>query len=93
VPKENVRKSWKRFTFLRGKTAEVRGWTEDVLGCVRRLEKQAFTLDEMYSFERELQSLHPDNRHIKDKIRQQLQVLRDHGVLKFARRGIYTLVE
>jgi predicted Rdx family selenoprotein len=28
-----------------------------------------------------LEQLHPDNRHIKDKIRQQLQVLRDAGLL------------
>ncbi|MGB8367835.1 MAG: hypothetical protein ACLPYZ_03900 [Limisphaerales bacterium] len=32
-------------------------------------------------FTRELEKLHPDNRHVKDKIRQQLQVLRDTGLL------------
>jgi type II restriction enzyme len=40
-----------------------------------------FTTAEVYAFERELEKLHPDNRHVKDKIRQQLQVLRDAGLL------------
>ena len=35
--------------------------------------------------------LHPDNRHVRDKIRQQLQVLRDHGYLEFVSRGSYRL--
>jgi hypothetical protein len=33
--------------------------------------------------------LRPDNRHIKDKIRQQLQVLRDRRFLTQAARGIW----
>ena len=40
-----------------------------------------FTNSDIYAFERELAALHPDNRHIRDKIRQQLQVLRDTGFL------------
>ena len=39
----------------------------------------------------ELSKKHPDNRHIKDKIRQQLQVLRDKGYLEFSSRGNYRL--
>jgi hypothetical protein len=35
---------------------------------------------EVYAFASELEKLHPGNRHIKDKIRQQLQVLRDAGI-------------
>ena len=33
-----------------------------------------FTNEDVYAFARELEKLHPDNRHVKDKIRQQLQV-------------------
>jgi hypothetical protein len=29
-----------------------------------------FTTTDVYAFERELEQLHPDNRHIRDKIRQ-----------------------
>ena len=45
------------------------------------------SLDDVYTFENELQGLHPDNRHIRDKIRQQLQVLRDKGYLDLRHEG------
>ena len=50
-----------------------------------------FTTAEAYIFERELEQLHPDNRHVKDKIRQQLQVLRDAGLLLHICRGEWRL--
>ncbi|MCK5416035.1 hypothetical protein KAI92_01250 [Candidatus Parcubacteria bacterium] len=34
---------------------------------------------------------HPDNNHVKDKIRQQLQLLQDKGYLSFVSRGRYKL--
>jgi len=40
----------------------------------------SFTTAEVYAFERKLEKLHPDGRHIKDKIRQQLQVVEERGV-------------
>jgi type II restriction enzyme len=33
--------------------------------------------------------LHPENRHVRDKLRQQLQVLRDLGLIEFLGRGRY----
>jgi type II restriction enzyme len=36
-----------------------------------------------------LSGKHPDNRNIKDKIRQQLQYLRDLGLIEFKERGVY----
>jgi hypothetical protein len=50
-----------------------------------------FTTADVYAFERELEKLHPDNRHVKDKIRQQLQVLRDTGLLLHIERGVWRL--
>jgi hypothetical protein len=44
---------------------------------------------DVYAFERELAALHPGNRHIRDKIRQQLQVLRDTGFLVQPERGVW----
>jgi type II restriction enzyme len=38
-----------------------------------------------------LEKLHPDNRHVKDKIRQQLQALRDAGLLLHIGRGEWRL--
>jgi type II restriction enzyme len=50
-----------------------------------------FTTADAYAFERELEQLHPDNRHVRDKIRQQLQVLRDLGLLLHVERGVWRL--
>ena len=44
-------------------------------------DQPEFTTAAAYAFTRELEKLHPDNRHVRDKIRQQLQVLRDAGLL------------
>ncbi len=82
-----VRDEWQRFSFLRESTVRSRGWTSDVLRCVRELGKREFSLREMYDFEEELRELHPKNRHIRPKIRQQLQVLRDRGIQEFIGRG------
>ena len=60
----------------------------DTLHLVERLGDH-FTLDQMYSFVGELQLKYPNNTHITDKIRQQLQFLRDKGFLEFTSRGHY----
>ena len=44
---------------------------------------------DVYQFESRLATLHPDNHNIRAKIRQQLQVLRDMGYIKFLDRGHY----
>jgi type II restriction enzyme len=36
--------------------------------------------------------VHPDNRHVRDKIRQQLHVFRDLGFVEFLGRGRYRCV-
>ena len=64
----------------------------DVLGCVRAIGKVEFTLDDIYAFERRLAALHKNNRNVRAKIRQQLQVLRDRGVLEFLGRGRYLVL-
>jgi type II restriction enzyme len=38
-----------------------------------------------------LSQIYPNNRHVRQKIRQQLQVLRDHRYLDFVSRGNYRL--
>lgn len=50
-----------------------------------------FTDEDIYAFTRELEQLHPDNRHVRDKIRQQLQVLRDAKLLIHIERGVWRL--
>ena len=48
-----------------------------------------FTLEDVYRFEDYLQTRHPQNSFVKDKIRQQLQILRDKGIIEFVSRGVY----
>lgn len=91
-PKEKVLARWKKVLFLKEeKETYAKGWLLDVMRCVDRISKYEFTLDNIYAFKDELSRLHPKNRHIKDKIRQQLQFLRDKGYLDFVCRGCYRL--
>jgi type II restriction enzyme len=90
---ETVLSSWKKTVFLKEeKKLSAKGWLVDVMRCAERVGRQDFTLDDMYRFEAELSLLHPENNHVKDKIRQQLQVLRDKNYLEFVSRGKYRLI-
>jgi type II restriction enzyme len=57
--------------------------------CVKSLPNPIFTNEDIHAFESDLAKLYPGNRHIRDKIRQQLQVLRDRGLLKQPARGMW----
>jgi type II restriction enzyme len=92
-PKEKVLAEWKKTLFLREeKEISARGWLLDIMRCVEKIGKREFALEDVYKFENELSVLHPENRHIKDKIRQQLQILRDKNYLDFVSRGYYRLI-
>jgi type II restriction enzyme len=91
APESEVREKFKRVKPLREISVAQRGWTLDVLNIVRRLGKSEFTNEHVYACERELEAMHPDNRHIRDKIRQQLQVLRDTGFIIHAGTGCWRL--
>jgi len=65
------------------------GWEKDVFNCLLKIEKDVFTIDEIYSFERVLAEKHPNNKNVQPKIRQQLQYLRDIGLLEFLHPGQY----
>lgn len=91
LPKEQVLKKWQQTLFLRGKPISARGWLLDVLACVEAIGRQEFTLADVYRLEGRLQTLYPENNNVRPKIRQQLQVLRDAGVLDFIGRGRYRL--
>jgi hypothetical protein len=88
TPRE-VRSSYDRLRPLERLQVEKRGWTLDVLQVVQSLGKTEFTLADVYAHANALARLHPNNAHIRDKIRQQLQVLRDLGLLDFLGAGSY----
>jgi len=70
----------------------IRGWTLDVFRIVQSLGVPTFSLTDVYRHEHQLSVLHPQNKNVRPKIRQQLQVLRDVGFLNFNGDGQYTLV-
>ena len=88
-PPAEVRADYSRIEPIRALKPEQRGWTLDVLRCVELLGKEIFTNAEIYGFEEQLSVQHPGNHHVRDKIRQQLQVLRDGGFLESVERGIW----
>ena len=88
---QQVRVSYNRLRPLEKLQVEKRGWTLDVLQVVQSLGKMEFTLADVYGHAGSLAKLHPNNRHVRDKIRQQLQVLRDLGLLEFLGGGSYRL--
>jgi type II restriction enzyme len=89
-PRE-VRLTYDRLRPLEKLQVEKRGWTLDVLQVVQSLNKSEFSLQDVYAHAEALGKLHPANRHIQPKIRQQLQVLRDLGLLDFLGGGSYKL--
>ena len=65
--------------------------------CVRKMQEMTrsdeFVLQEFYkAFEDYLGGLHPENRNVQPKIRQQLQILRDNGILEFLNGGHYRVL-
>lgn len=90
--KSEVRRKFQRFLPLSALPAEKRGWATLTLGVVRNLSKPCFSLDELYSHEDEFRVVYPRNRHVREKIRQQLQRLRDMGIVRFDGNGKYSVL-
>lgn len=88
-PTADVRADYSRIAPVLKMKPECRGWTLDVLRCVERLKINIFRNEDVYAFEGELAALHPENRHVIPKIRQQLQILRDTGLIEHIERGVW----
>ena len=88
--KSNVLNSTVNGARLDIKNIAERGWIMDVLNCVNDIGKYDFTLQDVYAYENRLQSMHPENKNVKAKIRQQLQILRDNGYVAFKGKGNYS---
>lgn len=74
---------------LQTNNIENRGWLLDVLSCINAIDSIEFSLQDMYNFVEFLEKKHLRNKHVKAKIRQQLQILRDKGFIEFLGRGHY----
>ncbi|MEA3402328.1 MAG: phospholipase D-like domain-containing protein [Armatimonadota bacterium] len=64
---------------------------QDLVGWLRAvydvLPEGEFTNQDVYAYEAEFSRLYPENDNVRAKVRQQLQVLRDMGILEHIVRG------
>lgn len=70
-------------------STSLKGWKLEVLKCAQSINSKEFTLNEINKYEPYLKEKYPNNNHITDKIRQQLQYLRDFGLIEFLGNGKY----
>lgn len=74
---------------LETQNIDSRSWLVDVLSCVDCIDSNEFSLQEIYAYAEILQEKHINNHNVEAKIRQQLQFLRDKGVIEFLGKGHY----
>lgn len=86
-----VQERWGKTAVLDELGTVARGWAAIALGIVERLQKTEFSLSDIYRHEEAVARLFPNNRHIRPKLRQQLQVLRDLGLISFLGSGKYSV--
>ena len=89
VPKDQVLERWQKTRFLRDERVAARGWLIEVMKCVEAIGRAEFEIADVYRFEERMRQLYPGNMHVREKMRQQLQVLRDAGFIEFLARGKY----
>ena len=89
LDKEHVLSQVKWSQKVKTQNMEARGWLMDILHCVNAINSTFFPIDMVYAFEEELILKHPDNHNIRAKIRQQLQQLRNRGIILFLGNGQY----
>ncbi len=85
---QNINKNWKISDNARKLSAESRGWLSDVMSIVDKMGNK-FRLIDVYEYEQYFEKFHPNNNNIQAKIRQQLQLIRDMGIIEFIGRGEY----
>jgi type II restriction enzyme len=65
MPRAEVLERWRSTLFLRGATAEARGWLIEVMKCVEQLGLATFGIEDAYSFEEHLSRLYPNNQNVR----------------------------
>lgn len=86
---KHVRSEFSKPEKLSTRSVSERNWAGAVLSLIHQTLALTFTVQEAYSMEQRLSSLYPGNNNVRAKIRQQLQVLRDAGMLLTESRGVY----
>jgi type II restriction enzyme len=87
ISRQLVADRYARLKPLQSIQVSQRGWALAVLNGIQTAGWMEFTTQDAYKLEIQMIRLFPGNRNIRPKIRQQLQVLRDLGILKHLDRG------
>jgi len=64
-------------------------WKEEIINILKQIKKNEFYLSDVYDFEEDLRLKFPNNYFIRAKIRQQLQLIRDQGLIEYLGDGKY----
>jgi type II restriction enzyme len=93
LPQDGILTAWNKTRFLKEVSNEKsKNWLLKTMSCIDQLGKRQFELRDVYGFESQLRETFPGNQHIREKLRQQLQILRDKGYLRFLGEGHYELI-
>lgn len=92
IPPQHVIQQFTRTSFLKHTRSDMKGWLLDTMNIIDLIPNFSFSLQDVYMFEDKLKKKHPNNHYIKDKLRQQLQFLRDKGYIEFVSKGHYRKV-
>lgn len=65
------------------------GWKKDIFEIIEKFNSDSFTKNDFNAYINNLKTKHPSNNNIEAKIRQQLQYLRDIGLIEFLGSGNY----
>ncbi len=93
VAKSEVRRKFQRYLPLNTLSAARRGWAALRLRIVRSLPGRQFALSDLYARDAEFAFAYPGSRCLHEKIRQQLQLLRNIGIIRFKGNGQYELID
>jgi phosphatidylserine/phosphatidylglycerophosphate/cardiolipin synthase-like enzyme len=92
-PSFEIESPEENFDIIENSTNEIqstlKGWKSDIFKYADSINNQIFSLSEIYQFESLLKEKYPNNTRITDKIRQQLQFLRNLGLIEFLGNGMY----
>ena len=93
IPPSEVGARYARLRPLSAIAPKQRGWTLAVFSAIQTKMHNYFSTQDAYTLENDLSAIFPRNRNVRPKIRQQLQVLRDLGLLKHLDRGTWELTK
>ncbi len=66
-----------------------RSWLIETMKVMDMILTNDFSLSDVYKYESHFKTIFPNNNFLKEKIRQQLQFLRDKGIIEFKGKGQY----